>query len=249
MRPLFALMLAFLAGTGALAQTAPEKPDPKLTEVWSPEPPVVEARPDRPPSDAVILFDGTDFASWEGTKGDGAVRWLLVDGAMEIAPKTEGIRTRRAFGDVQLHLEFRLPPNPTKDGQGRGNSGVFFMGLYELQVLDSYQNRTYVNGQGGAIYKQHAPRVNASRPPGEWQTYDAVFLAPRFSADGQLLQPAHLTVFQNGVLIHHHVALTGPTDYYEKLPYKPHPAKLPLELQHHGSPVRFRNIWVRELGQ
>jgi hypothetical protein len=224
----------------------PAAPKPQDTEVWAPEPPVVTAPPAAPPSDASVLFDGTNFDQWESTK-EGAVAWKLVDGAMEIVPKTSGIRTKKSWGDIQLHLEFQSPAVVEGKGQGRGNSGVFLMGQYELQVLDSYENKTYVNGQAASIYKQFAPLVNASRPPGEWQTYDVVFIAPRFNGDGTVASPARITVFHNGVLVHHDRALNGPTDYIHKLPYKPHPPKLPLELQHHGDAVRFRNIWVREL--
>ena len=162
-------------------------------------------------------------------------------------------QTKRAFGDVQLHLEFRTPAKVEGAGQGRGNSGVFFMGLYEIQILDSWQNPDYVNGQNASIYKEHAPLVNVSRPPGEWQVYDAVFIAPRFAVDGKLLSPARITVFHNGVLVQHDVVLTGPTPNgptykLPKLPpYAAHAARLPLMLQDHRNPTAFRNIWVREL--
>jgi hypothetical protein len=148
---------------------------------------------------------------------------------------------------VQLHLEFRTPAKIEGKGQGRGNSGVFFMGRYEVQILDSHDNPTYVNGQAGSIYKQHPPLVNASRPPGEWQTYDIVFVAPRFAADGSLISPARITAFHNGVLVQHNAVLGGPTEYRGPSKYKPHAGKLPLELQDHGNPVAFRNIWAREI--
>ncbi len=168
-------------------------------------------------------------------------------------PKPCDMRTKQNFGDVQLHLEWRAPSDPKGKGQDRGNSGVFFMGLYELQILDSWENPTYVNGQAASIYKEHAPLVNVSRAPGEWQVYDAVFIAPRFSDDGKLLSPARITAFHNGVLVQHDAILTGPTPngatfHQPTLPaYAAHPQKLPLLLQDHRHPVAFRNIWVREL--
>jgi hypothetical protein len=228
-----------------------------LTEVWSPIPPVVAAPAGGVPSDAIVLFDGKNLDAWEPARPDGKP-WKVEDGAMVIVPtpapgKPTDQQTKRAFGDVQLHLEFRIPTDAKGEGQGRANSGVFFMGLYELQILDSLNNPTYVNGQAGSVYKEHAPLVNASRAPGEWQTYDAVFIAPRFAPDGNLLSPARLTAFHNGVLVQHDVVLTGPTPngptYNQpKLPpYEAHAAKLPLLLQDHRNVVAFRNIWVREL--
>jgi len=222
--------------------------------VWSPVPPMVSAPPGQPPSDAIVLFDGTNLDAWEPVRPDGAP-WKIEDGAMVVVPNPQPCdqRTKRAFGDVQLHLEWRTPAGATGRGQDRGNSGVFFMGLYELQVLDSFDNPTYVNGQAGAVYKEHAPLVNASRPSGEWQTYDVVFLAPRFGPDGAVLKPARMTVLQNGVLVQHDVALTGPTPngptFHRSTlpPYAAHPARLPLVLQDHRHPVAFRNIWIREL--
>ena len=232
------------------AEPAPET----LTEVWSPVPPVVTAPAGGVPSDAIVLFDGRNLEAWEPVRA-GEPGWKIEDGAMVVVPRPQpcDLRTKRALGDVQLHLEFRPPAEVQGEGQGRGNSGVFFMGLYELQVLDSYRNPTYANGQNASVYKEHAPLVNASRPPGEWQTFDAVFLAPRFAADGRLLRPARLTVFHDGVLVQYDVALTGPTPngptfHQSKLPpYAAHPPKLPLQLQDHRHPVAFRNIWVREL--
>jgi hypothetical protein len=176
-------------------------------------------------------------------------KWVVRDGYMECTPGSGYIRTRRCFGDVQLHLEWAAPAKPQGSGQGRGNSGLFFgLDRYEVQILDSYENETYADGQAGAIYGQYPPLVNASRPPGEWQTYDVIYLAPRFDGEGRLVSPARLTVFHNGVLIHYHVPLTGPTQWINRPPYGAHPEKLPISLQDHGNPVRFRNIWVRELG-
>jgi Domain of Unknown Function (DUF1080) len=230
------------------------RPPEAATEVWSPVPPVVNAPPGQPPSDAVVLFDGTNLDAWEPVREDG-LRWKIEDGAMVVVPSPRPCdqRTNRAFGDVQLHLEWRAPAAAKGKGQDRGNSGVFFMGLYELQILDSFNNPTYVNGQAAAVYKEQAPLVNASRSPGEWQSYDVIFVAPRFGPDGALLKPARITAFHNGVLVQHDVALTGPTPngptfHRSTLPtYEPHPARLPLVLQDHRQAVAFRNIWIREL--
>jgi hypothetical protein len=164
-------------------------------------------------------------------------------------PHSGFIHTRQPFGDCQLHVEFAEPVPATGADQGRGNSGVFLMGLYEIQVLDSYQNKTYADGQAGAVYGQFPPQVNASRPPGQWQEYDIIFHGPRFANDGKLLRPARMTVLHNGVLVQDSVELSGPTAHHERPPYKPTPEKLPLSLQDHGNPVRFRNIWIRALGE
>jgi hypothetical protein len=216
------------------------------TEVWSPVPPVVSAPEGGIPSDAVVLFDGGATDAWEpvnpGSKG-----WKVVDGALTVVPHSGFLRTKASFGDIQLHIEFREPLPVKGKGQGRGNSGVFFMGLYELQILDSYENPTYVNGQAASIYKEYAPLVNACRPPGVWQVYDAVFIAPRFGRDGRLRSPARATVFHNGILVLYDVKLTGPTLWIGVPHYWPHPERLPLQLQDHGDAVAFRNIWVREL--
>lgn len=223
-------------------------PVPELTEQWWPVPPVVRAPAGQPPSDAVVLFDGRSLDAWESVKTPGApANWTIESGALVVKPKEGDIRTKAGFGDVQLHLEFRSPAAVKGRGQGRGNSGIFFMERYELQVLDSYENKTYVNGQLGSIYKQHAPLANPARPPGEWQVYDVVFTAPRFHEDGSLQSPARLTAFLNGVLVQNHTELRGPTEYRGPPSYQAHPAKLPLKLQDHGDLVAFRNIWVREL--
>ncbi len=187
--------------------------DPKLTEVWEPEPAVVTPGTNgEPPSDAIVLFDGTSFDQWTNKDG-GPVKWKLEDGAMVVQPETGIILTKRGFGDCQLHVEFRTPKIVKGEGQGRGNSGIFLQNRYEVQVLDSYQNRTYSNGQAGSIYKQHIPMVNASLPPGEWQTYDIFYNAPRFTEDGLLEFPAYITVVHNGVLIQNHVEIKGSTVY------------------------------------
>ena len=179
------LLLALAVAVAA----APSQGDPTLTEVWDPVPPKIDpGNAEHAPSDAVVLFDGTDLAEWRGR--DGTPRWKVEDGAFTVVPGTGSLITGRSFGDVQLHIEWRSPTEIVGEGQGRGNSGVFLMGLYEVQVLDSFESRTYSNGQAGSIYKQFIPAVNATRPPGVWQSYDIVFMAPRFAPDGQLAQPA-----------------------------------------------------------
>ena len=244
---LFFASSAFAAGPVEEGpKITPALPPPEATEVWKPVPAVVTAPAGGVPSDAVVLFDGKNLDAWESFKGT-PMPWKLDGNSMVTVPKSGYVRTKAAFGDIQLHLEFRTPAEVKGDGQDRGNSGVFFMGLYELQVLDSYHNPTYVNGEAGSIYKQHIPLVNASRPPGEWQSYDAVFIAPRFAADGNLVSPARATVFHNGVLVQHDVVIRGPTSHRGTPPYAAHPAKLPLQLQDHGNPIAFRNIWVREI--
>lgn len=229
-------------------------PPPSATEVWQPVPPKVDAPAGGVPGDAKVLFAGSDTDAWEHTDASGTddgrpIGWKVVDGALVVTPGSGDIRTREAFGDVQLHLEFRTLAPPTGEGQGASNSGVFLMERYELQVLDSYRNTTYVNGQAASVYKQYAPLVNASRPPGEWQSYDVLFLAPRFAADGRVLAPARMTVLHNGVLVQHDVALRGPTVYQGQPEYEAHAARQPLRLQDHGDPVAFRNIWIRAIAR
>jgi hypothetical protein len=225
-----------------LAVAAMQQGDPKATEVWSPVPPVVRPGDGHAaPSDAIVLFDGSDLSEWREPI------WKVGEGAVTVVAKTGSLISKRAFGDVQLHIEWRTPSAVGGEGQGRGNSGIFLMERYEVQVLDSYENATYVNGQAGAVYKQHAPLVNASRGPGEWQAYDIVFMAPRFRPDGSLERAATFTVFHNGVLIQNHVEVKGTTTNIGEPKYVAHPAKAPLSLQDHGNPVSYRNIWVREL--
>jgi hypothetical protein len=249
---LFAVFMAIPASMALAAEPAAAPTSaaplarPEATEYWTPVPPVITSAPNQPPSDAIVLFDGTNLDAWEPVRSTGKP-WKIEDGAMVVVAKAADQRTKQGFGDTQLHLEFRTPAVVEGTGQGRGNSGVFFMGLYELQVLDSYDNPTYVNGQAGSVYKQHPPLVNASRPPGEWQIYDAVFIAPRFDAEGKVISPARITAFHNGVLVQHDVVLQGPTTYRGTPSYKAHADKAPLVLQDHGNPVAYRNIWVREL--
>ena len=234
-------------------QSAGQKAD---LDKWSihdlnrPLPPVVDpgpaGQPAAAPSDAIVLFDGKDLSAWEDGKG-GPAKWKVEGGYMEVVAKTGSIRTKQGFGDCQLHIEWATPTAVAGEGQERGNSGVFLMDTYEVQVLDSYNNRTYADGQAAAIYGQYPPLVNACRKPGEWQTYDIVFHRPRFGADGKVVEPARMTVFHNGVVVHDNDVLTGPTAHKARPPYKVQADKMPLSLQDHGNPVRYRNVWLREL--
>lgn len=211
-----------------------------LTGIEWPEPPVVTPGTDGgQPSDAIVLFDGHDLSAWE--EGE---RWKVEDGLMVVGHGD--LRTKQSFGDCQLHIEWSAPLPAEGHGQDRGNSGVFLQELYEIQVLDSYQDKTYFDGQAGAIYKQTPPMVNAMRPPGEWNVYDIIWTAPRFNDDGSLASPAYMTAIHNGVVILNHFELLGDNRWYKPPEYKPH-GKLPILLQDHGHPVRYRNIWVREL--
>jgi hypothetical protein len=209
-------------------------------------PPKVTADPNSPPSDAVVLFDGASLDAWQ--QGDGKpAAWKLRDGYFEVAPGTGDLVTAQPFGDCQLHLEWATPSPTQGTDQEPGNSGVYLLTLYEIQVLDSYKNKTYADGQAAAVYGQYPPLVNTSRAPGEWQSYDIVFHGPRFADSGELLRLATVTLLHNGVLVQDNVPLTGPTDYMNRPPYKAHPQRMPLRLQDHGQAVRFRNIWIREL--
>jgi hypothetical protein len=227
---------------------AQERPtiEPKLTEVWEPVPAkIAPGENNAPPSDAIILFDGKDLNEW--TNGSGAKpEWVVENGAVTVKPKTGVIKSKQKFGDFQLHIEWRAPSEVKGEGQGRGNSGIFMMERYELQVLDSYESKTYPNGQAGSLYKQGIPLVNACKAPGEWQTYDVIFMAPVFTEKGTLKSPARITVLHNGVLIQNNFELRGPTEYNRIPIYEPH-GKGSLVLQDHGDLVSFRNIWVREL--
>jgi hypothetical protein len=220
----------------------PERPQPAVVK---PGTSIAQEQPGKPPADAIILFDGTDLSQWRNKDGEPPV-WKIEGGGM-IASKGD-IFTRQEFGDVQLHLEFATPKPGKGSGQSRGNSGVFLMGRYEVQILDCHENLTYADGTIGALYGQHPPLVNASRPPGEWQAYDILFTAPRFETDGKLKSPAYVTVLLNGVLVQNHQSFMGPTNWRILANYNtPHPATGPISLQDHDNPTRFRNIWVRPL--
>jgi hypothetical protein len=246
--------LLFLGALPCLAQPDPNwldhdrnRPQPAVV---TPGMPYADAQVGTPPSDATVLFDGKDISPWVSLNDGSPAKWIVRDGYMECVKGSGYVRTLQNFGDCQLHVEWATPTPPHGDGQGRGNSGVFFgFDRYECQVLDSYDNPTYADGGAAAIYGQYPPLVNASLPPGKWQTYDIIFTAPRFDASGKLLSPARETVLHNGVLVQNNVELTGPTSWLERAPYSPHPEKQPISLQDHNNPVRFRNIWVRELGK
>lgn len=217
-----------------------------------PQPPVVTpgnsfSQQAGAPSDATVLFDGKDLSAWRDKKTGGDAQWKIEDGAM-ISAKAD-IVTAQKFGDVQLHLEFREPTPPKGDGQGRGNSGIYFMGLYEIQILDCYGNKTYADGSLGGIYGQHPALATPARPPGEWQTYDCIFTAPRFDKDGKLVSPAYLTAILNGVVVQNHQAFRGATNWKSLGKYSAHAAELPIALQYHDNSVSFRNIWVRNVPQ
>lgn len=237
--PRLLAMAAFLAllliGGRALAQRY-------LSGILWPEPEVVTPGEGAgPPSDAIVLFDGKNFDAWDGAKD-----WKVdADGGFTAKG---GIQTRQSFGDCQLHLEFASPKEVKGTGQGRGNNGVGLMGArYEIQVLDSYNNKTYPEGQCASVYNQRPPLVNASRKPGEWQSYDILFTAPRFDADGKLQKPAYVTVLHNGVVVQNHTEIQGTTFFDKANTYSKHAERLPLVLMYHGDPVRFRNIWIREI--
>ena len=249
----FALfVLAAVGHTSAWAQT-----DPKATEQWEPVPKVVApgSQVTMPPSDAVVLFDGHDLAQWESSKDHSPARWKVHDGVLTVDKLAGNIQTKQRFKNYQLHLEWQVPKDITGEGQLRGNSGVFVASTgpadegYEIQILDSWKNKTYVNGQAASIYKQAPPLVNAMRPPGDWQVYDLIWTAPTFAANGALKSPGYVTLFQNGVLVQNHTELTGETFYIGKPKYAPY-AEAAIKLQAHGDPsqpISFRNIWVRPL--
>lgn len=231
---------ALLVIAGLLATACAAKVEEYKSGIDWPEPPVVDpGPPGGPPSDAIVLFDGVHLDAWNGVKG-----WVIEDGAATIGST---VTSKQKFGDCQLHLEFATPAEVQGEGQGRGNSGIYLMNRYEVQILDSYENKTYFDGQCAAIYKQRPPLVNACRKPGEWQTYDIIFTAPRFHEDGALKSPAYITVLHNGVLVQNHFELLGGTFYDRPPSYSPHADREPLLLQYHGNPVRVRNIWVRDL--
>jgi hypothetical protein len=234
--PLRIVVLFLVTGAAPLARG-----DEYLNGIEWKEPAVVTPGTNGgPPSDALVLFDGKDFSAWNG-----AEKWKIENGTM-VCGKGD-IRTKEGFGDCQLHIEWSSPTPATGTGQGRGNSGVFFMDNYELQVLDSYDNKTYFDGQAGAIYKQTPPAVNVMNPPGTWNVYDVIWTAPRFNDDGSLKSPAYITALQNGVLILNHFQLKGDTPFTAPPKYTRHADRLPIRLQDHGNPTRFRNIWLREI--
>jgi hypothetical protein len=273
-RPLIAFsltlasVLAFSGSRALLAQQptppaapAQQKPanqmKPEETEVWEPVPKVVtpgKMNSDAP-NDAVVLFDGTNLDQWVNVKDKSPAGWTVADGVMTVNKAAGNIETKRSFKNYQLHLEFKIPSNITGTGQGRGNSGLFLASTgpgddgYEMQIMDSYENKTYVNGQAASIYKQSPPLANAARKPGEWQAYDVIWTAPTFNADGSLKTPAYVTAFHNGVLVQNHFELKGQTLYIGHPSYKAFNGA-PIKLQAHGDksePISFRNIWVREL--
>jgi hypothetical protein len=251
------LALAMLGAVAlpALAQQAAGRPED--TEVWTPVPKVVTPGPSSAaaPSDAIVLFDGGNLDQWVATSDKSPAQWTVANGVLTVNKKAGNIETKRRFTDYQLHLEWRIPEGITGTGQARGNSGIFLASTgpgdngYEIQILDSYNNATYVNGMAGSIYKQFIPLANAMRKPGEWQSYDIIWTAPRFNADGTLKSPAAVTAIQNGVLLENHVELKGETRYIGAPEYHAH-GPTPIKLQAHGdpsAPISFRNIWVREL--
>lgn len=250
-----AVLTAIIAADGRSGVAVPAENKWKVHDMDRPQPSKItpasastQDRPGRPPSDAIILFDGKDLSAWQALKG-GPATWKVEHGYFEVVPKAGDIQTKQAFGDCQLHVEWASPNPPRGDPMNLGNSGVFLMGLYELQIFDSYTGKIYADGQAAGIYGQYPPLVNATLPPGQWQTFDVIFHGPRFGANGTLLRPAFITVLHNDVLAQDHVALMGPTAHMRRPPYQAHPPKLPLTLQEHGNPVRFRNIWIRELSE
>lgn len=247
---LLAALMLTLMSISVMAQEPPENKlmKPEDTEYYKPVPKVVTPGKSEatPPSDAIILFDGKNLDNWENAKTGDPAGWTVSGGAMTIKPGSGDIRTKQSFEDFQLHIEWRTPNPPKGEGQARGNSGVYLQSLYELQVLDSYNSKTYVNGQAGSIYKQYPPLVNACKPPGVWQSYDVIFKAPRFNDDGTVKSPAHVTAFQNGVLIQNNVELKGRTLYIGHPYYEKH-GPMPLLLQDHNNPVSYRNVWIRPL--
>jgi hypothetical protein len=250
-----ALLAGIFCSLPAFAQSPPG--DPKATEQWEPVPALVTPGTvlGAPPSDAIILFDGKNLDEWVSTKDHSPAGWKVGNGVMTVVKSLGNIETKRLFKNYQLHLEWRIPKDITGEGQLRGNSGVFLASTgpgdagYEVQIMDSWNNKTYVNGQAASIYKQAAPLKNAMRKPGEWQSYDVVWTAPTFETDGTLKSPAYVTVFHNGVLVQNHFQLTGETLYIGKPSYRPYQSAA-IKLQAHGdpsAPISFRNIWVREL--
>jgi hypothetical protein len=260
-RMLACVLLTSAAWTAAAQQPAPQpgaaqKPKPQDTEVWEPVPKIVTpGKTDGDaPSDAIVLFDGKSLDQWVNVKDKSPAGWTVSDGVMTVKKPAGNIETKRSFTNYQLHIEWRVPAGITGEGQARGNSGLFLASIgagdsgYELQILDSFNNKTYVNGQAGSVYKQSSPLANAMRKPGEWNVYDVIWMAPTFNDDGSVKTPAYLTAFHNGVLIQNHFELKGETVYIGQPKYTKH-GPSPIKLQAHGDPsepISFRNIWVRE---
>jgi hypothetical protein len=254
----FYILIGFLAASGSLFAQTQQTKKPEDTEVWQPIPKVVTpgAVSSDAPDDAIILFGGKNLNEWASTNDlTSPANWIVADNYFTVKKGTGNIQTKRTFTDYQLHLEWRIPENITGTGQARGNSGLFLASVgpgdagYEIQILDCYTNKTYVNGQTGSIYKQHIPLANACKKPGEWQVYDIIWTAPRFNDDGTLKSAARITAFHNGVLVQNNVEIKGGTTYIGDPTYKKHgPAA--IKLQDHGDPsepISFRNIWIREL--
>lgn len=273
-KPILLLTVLLVGGLSAdaAAKKKSKKPGPKVHATGYTDTPFIpgqkwrvhdDARPRPPviepgarfsdmapaPSDAVVLFDGTDLSKFEGSKG-GPAKWKIENGYMEVAPKSGSIQTKQRFADFQLHLEFATPGKVEGNSQGRGNSGVLVNGKYEVQILDSYKNKSYADGQAGALYGQRPPRFNASRAPGKWQTYDIIFESPRWDKDGRLTKKAYVTVIHNGVVLHHRQAYLGNTPHKRVGNYNnPHDPEMFIQLQDHNNPMRFRNIWIRGIGE
>jgi hypothetical protein len=252
-KKILSLTAIFIATATSVAQPGTGKPTPESTELWAPVPRVVHSGISYPnssgttaPSDAIILFDGKNFDHWLSAKDNTEAKWSIADGAMTAVKGVGDLRTKEEFENFQLHIEFRTPATIEGSGQGRGNSGIFMQGIYELQVLDSYENPTYTNGQAGSIYKQTMPLVNASSMPGTWQSFDIVYTAPIFNKDSMMLFPGYITVLHNGILIQNHTAIYGTTPNAGAPQQKVH-GKGPVKLQNHNNPVSYRNIWIREL--
>jgi hypothetical protein len=264
-RTAVALAAAFGIAGSAICPAAQNPPaaasdpnaGPEAPEQWEPVPAVVSAgvTDSAPPSDAIVLFDGRNLDQWVSTNDHSPAKWKVESGTITVDKSAGNIETRQSFRNYQLHLEWRIPKNITGEGQHRGNSGLFLASTgpddagYEIQILDSFKNKTYVNGQAASVYKQSPPLVNSSREPGAWQSFDIIWTAPTFTADGTLTSPAYVTVFHNGVLVQNHVRLSGETTYRGAPKYKPY-KDAPIKLQAHGDPsppISFRNIWVRKL--
>lgn len=245
---IFVMLLAMLTACSIINPAKKNQHRWAVHDMNRPLPKVVTPaeHPGQPPSDAVILFDGKDLSNWVSEKDGSSAKWKVENGYMEVVKKTGNIRTKQAFGDCQLHVEWASPTKVKGNNQDRGNSGVFLMSHYEVQVLDSYRNRTYADGHAAAIYGQKPPLVNVCRPPGQWQSYDIIFHRPIFK-NGEVVKPATITVLHNGVLVQDHFDIEGKTVWKKRAKYHPHADKMPLMLQDHDHPVRYRNIWLREL--